>query len=72
MNTPRNPSGRASEASGRHEGLRHPVDDDRRVEQRLDDVGLEDQGDVLDDELRDRRGSGTPATSPAGQDIQRH
>jgi hypothetical protein len=27
---------------------------------RLDDVGLEDQGDVLEDALRDRRGSGLP------------
>lgn len=78
MNTPRNPSSNpprtpASDASGRHEGLRHPVDDDQRVEQRLDDVGLDDQGDVLDDALRDRRGSGVaPPADPGKQDLQRH
>ena len=64
-----------SEASGQFEGLRHPIADDQRVEQRLDDVGLEDQGDVLEDELRDRNSSGTPAAG-AGEDsagdVQRH
>ena len=78
MNTPRDPSLNpprtpASDASGRHEGLRHPVDDDQRVEQRLDDVGLDDQGDILDDELRDRRSSGVPWQADSGkQDLQRH
>ena len=72
MNMPRTPSsGSGSEASGRHEGLRHPVDDDQRVEQRLDDVGLEDEGDVLDDALRDRGSNGVSPAPPAGQDIQR-
>jgi hypothetical protein len=70
MNTPRNtppdqPRKDASDASGQHEGLRHPVDDDRRVEQRLDNVGLEDQGDALEDRLGARRSSGTPDAEPA-------
>lgn len=69
----RGPGSDASEASGRHEGLRHPVDDAQRVEQRLDDVGLDDQGDVIDDELRDRRSSGTKPDERAGnRDMQRH
>ena len=78
MNTPRNPSTRqtrtpASDASGRHEGLRHPVDDDQRVEQRLDDIGLDDQGDVLDDELRDRGSSGIAPPADSGKkDLPRH
>ena len=54
-NTPR--SG-GSEAGGQQEGLRHPIDDEQRVKQRLDDVGLDDRDDVADDQLRDRRGSG--------------
>jgi hypothetical protein len=47
-----------SEAGGQQEGLRHPIDDEQRVKQRLVDVGLDDQGDVADDQLRDRRSSG--------------
>lgn len=69
----RGPGSDASEASGRHEGLRHPVDDAQRVQQRLDDVGLDDQGDVIDDELRDRRSSGTrPDERADNRDVQRH
>lgn len=83
MNTQRNtpsrntpsrtrPSG-GSEAGGQQEGLRHPIDDEQRVKQRLDDVGLDDQGDVLDDQLRDRRSSGTPSDDDTGsKDVQRH
>lgn len=72
-NTPaKTPRSDSSEAGGQHEGLRHPIDDDQRVEQRLDDVGLDDQGDVLDDQLRDRRGSGTqPAERANKQDVKR-
>lgn len=69
MNTPRKktPAGpRAGEASGRHEGLRHPVDDDQQIHQRLDEVGLEDQGDVVEDALRDRRGRGLPGSATRG------
>lgn len=51
--------GRRGEAGGQHQPVRRP-DHDQPVEQRLDDVGLEDRGDVLEDELRDRRGSGVP------------
>lgn len=78
MNTPRNtpadtPRKGGSEASGQHEGLRHPVDDDQRVEQRLDDVGLDDQGDAVEDQLRDRRSSGSGAAgSGDDRDLQRH
>jgi hypothetical protein len=63
----------SSEAGGQQEGLRHPIDDEQRVKQRLDDVGLDDQGDVADDQLRDRRSSGTPLDDHAGdKDVQRH
>jgi hypothetical protein len=47
------------QASGKHEGLRHPVDDDKQAKQRLDDVGTDDQ-DAGEDQLRDRRSSGEP------------
>lgn len=51
---------RAAQASGQHQALTRPADD-QRVAQALDHVGLEDQGDVVEDQLRDRRGSGVPA-----------
>jgi hypothetical protein len=61
------------EASGKHEGLRHPIDDDQRVKQRLDDAGTDDQGEAVEDQLRDRRSSGTPGSEQAGkQDTKRH
>lgn len=47
------------QASAKHQGLHRPADD-QRIGQALDDVGLEDQGEVLEDELRDRRSSGAP------------
>lgn len=50
---------RSSEASGKHQGLHRPGDD-QRVRQVLDHVGLEDRGELVEDELRDRRGSGVP------------
>jgi hypothetical protein len=63
----------SSEAGGQQEGLRHPIDDEQRVKQRLDDVGLDDQGDAMDDQLRDRRSSGTPADDSTGnKDARRH
>ncbi|KQY52232.1 hypothetical protein [Lysobacter sp. Root494] len=69
--TTRQPGG--SEAGGQQEGLRHPVDDEQRVKQRLDDVGLDDQGDVADDQLRDRRSSGSPSSDNANsKDARRH
>ena len=49
-------------ASRQHQGLHRP-NDDRRVQQALDNVGLEDRGEVLEDQLRDRRSRGAP---PAG------
>ena len=55
-------------ASGQHQGLHRPSDD-QRVEQALDDVGLEDQGDVLDDQLRDRRSRGAPPLANSGEDV---
>jgi len=53
-------------ASGQHQGLHRPSDD-QRVGQALDDVGLEDQGDVLEDQLRDRRSRGVPPQDDAGE-----
>ena len=50
---------RSGEASGRHQSLRRP-DDAKRIERALHVVGLEDQGDVVEDQLRDRRSSGLP------------
>ena len=55
--------------SGQHQGL-HRTCDDQRVEQALDDVGLEDQGDVLDDQLRDRRSRGAPPQVHSGEDVE--
>jgi len=83
MNTQRNtPSGTSSsssrrsggtEAGGQQEGLRHPVDDGQRVKQRLDEAGLDDQGDAADDQLRDRRSSGTRSGEKgAGEARRRH
>lgn len=65
-----------AEAGGRHAGLRHPIDD-KGIEQRLDDVGLDDRGEALEDELRDRRSSGVPSGDRghggrSGQDRKRH
>lgn len=48
-------------ASGQHQGLHRP-NDDQRVGQVLDDIGLDDQGEVLEDQLRDRRSRGAPPT----------
>jgi hypothetical protein len=48
---------RPGEASGRHQGLRQPGDD-QRDEQALDDAGLDDLGVSVEDEIRGRRGSG--------------
>lgn len=71
MNTPRTDAdrarkdrdlARAGEAGGQHQPVRRP-DHDQSVEQRLDDVGLEDRGDVLEDDLRDRRSRGLPQES---------
>ena len=58
---------RAAQASGQHQALTRPADD-QRVAQALDHVGLEDQGDVVEDQLRDRRGSGVPATDDMRSD----
>lgn len=59
------------EASIPHQSLRRPADD-RRVEQALASVGLEDQGEVVDDLLRDRRSSGLPRTEGERHERQRH
>ena len=62
-----------SEAGGQQEGLRHPIDDQQRVKQRLDEVGLDDEGDVADDQLRDRGSSGMPANDNVrNKDVQHH
>jgi hypothetical protein len=51
------PSDGSARASGQHHGLRQP-DDDQRVEDALDNVGLKDSAATLEDEMRDRRGKG--------------
>lgn len=48
-------------ASGQHQGLHRP-NDDQRVGQILDDIGLDDRGEILEDQLRDRRSRGAPPT----------
>jgi len=78
MNVPRRPAGNVTGgqgnlgasgvASGKHQGLRRPADD-QRIEQALDDVGLEDQGEVLEDDLRDRRSRGAPPSQHLRSDI---
>ena len=58
----RNPSSDASrgaQASVRHQPLRRAAGD-RSQAQRLRDVGLEDEGEAFEDELRDRHSNGTP------------
>jgi hypothetical protein len=61
--TPTNPiaSGTAGDssalASGKHQGLRQPADD-QRVEDALDNIGLEDCGELMEDHLRDRHSKG--------------
>ena len=45
------------EASGGRQGLRQPVDD-QRDRKALDDVGLDDLGMSVEDEIRGHRGSG--------------
>lgn len=57
----------AGQASARHQGLHRP-NDDQRVGQALDDVGLDDQGEVLEDELRDRRSRGAPPANDVRSD----
>lgn len=52
-------------ASGQHQGLRRPSDD-QEVEQALHDVDLQDQGESVEDRLRDRRSSGTPPREGGG------
>ena len=57
-------------ASGQHQGLHRPSDD-QRVEQALDDIGLVDQGEVLEDQLRDRRSRGAPPEGEADPDVDK-
>lgn len=57
-----NPSGSAAdrssgEASGKHQGLRQPADDNR-VEDKLENVDLESRGVKVEDHLRNKRGKG--------------
>lgn len=72
MNEPRESNDELSAsggiASNRHQGLRRPADD-QRIEQSLDDVGLEDLGEVLEDDLRDRRSRGAPPSQHLRSDM---
>lgn len=53
-----NATGRGSgEASGKHQGMQRP-DGIREADDRLENVGLEDRGRVLEDHLRNKRGKG--------------
>ena len=45
------------EASGKHQGLRDPGNDEA-AKDALDSVGLDDRGAAAEDHLRDRRGKG--------------
>jgi hypothetical protein len=56
MSNPRTPAARG-EASGKHQGLRQPADD-QRVEDALDNTGLADRGELMEDHLRDRHSKG--------------
>jgi hypothetical protein len=47
----------AGRASGKHQGLRQPADDER-VEDAVDNIGLSDRGESMEDQRRDRRGKG--------------
>ncbi len=51
-------------ASGQHHGLRRP-DVGQPVEQALDQIDLADQGEVAEDQLRDRRSRGAPPAQKA-------
>lgn len=57
----------SGEASGKHQGLRQPADD-QDVEQKLDDVSLEGRGEIVEDELRNRGSNGTPSTEDVRSD----
>lgn len=46
-------------ASGQHHGLRRP-DVGQPVEQALDQIDLADQGELAEDQMRDRRSRGAP------------
>lgn len=63
---------RGREASGKHEGLRHPIEEKQQEKQRLGDVGLDDQGEVAEDDLRDRRSSGAGSQEPGERKPRRH
>ena len=55
--TPGNNGAVGGLASGRHQSFHHPADDDR-VEAALDNIGLDDRGELMEDHLRDRRSKG--------------
>jgi len=48
---------RSGEASGKHQGMYRP-DGQREVEDKLENVGLGDRGESMEDHLRDKRGKG--------------
>lgn len=77
MNTPRKPAAdnpavtRRGEAGGQSQPLRRGDNDSQRAKQKLDDVGLQDRGEVFEDEQRDRGSSGRPPEPPE-QGATRH
>lgn len=71
MNKPTSTPGgarpRDGEASGKHEGLHHPIDENERGKQRLGEVGTRGQADAAEDEMRDRRSSGARPEDRSGE-----
>ena len=47
----------AGRASGKHQGLHQPAED-ARVEDAVDNIGLSDRGESMEDQRRDRRSKG--------------
>jgi hypothetical protein len=58
------PAAGSGVASGQHHGLHRP-DVGQPVEQALDQVDLADQGEVAEDQWRDRRSRGAPPAKKA-------
>jgi hypothetical protein len=56
---------RGGEASSRHQPLRRPGHE-QQTRPRLEEVSLEDHGEAIEDELRDRRSSGQPRHAEDG------
>ena len=58
------------QSSSRHQGLARP-NEDLVIRQRLDHVGLDERGDILEDDLRDRASNGLPGRDLRDVDDER-